>query len=185
MSKISVGSLVVLNPTSQFADRTGKDICNPLNVVGTVTELDEKDLQAGGLGVLVEWSNTCTNFYSLQDLILTKQRKKVPTVKKPNVPKVREKTFVYFGYRDGTKYEQRRAKNVVIHGENKAVHVDSERNLGDGLVVRQNSTIPFKLLAFVDVHTSDAKFRYYFSEGNLTNVSREFNRDMPFKTQTH
>ncbi len=100
-------------------------------------------------------------------------------------PKRREQTVVYFVFADGKDYEQRRAKSVVINAEDKAVHVDSERNLGKGLVVRENSTVPFSLLEAVRVSTPDGEFCYYFTNGELTGSAREFNPKLPFKTQMH
>lgn len=189
VEKFTIGSQVLLNPKSVWVTQGVEDIFNPVGVVGEITDCNERLLELGELGITVKWSNGVTNNYHTIDLTIVEN--KVEVSEKPSVrkvkqsPKRREQTIVYFVYLDGTDYEQRRAKGVVINAEHKAIHVDSERNLGKGLVVRENSTVPFKLLEAVRVSTPDGEFCYYFTNGELTGSAREFNARLPFKTQTH
>lgn len=183
MGKIAIGDKVTLNPTSEFVSTGGEDTSNPLNTVGTVIRYDERDLECGNLGIHVEWDNGLINSYRDRDLRLvgTTPRK----AKRKQKPQRRQQTIVYFVYKDGTDYQVRRAKGVVINAEHKEIHVDSERSLGKGLVIRENSSVPFKLLDAVRVSTPDGEFCYYFTDGELTGSAREFNARLPFKTQMH
>lgn len=191
MEKFEIGDEVLLRPASEWVGTGGEDTSNPVNVVGKIVSYDQYQLDRGYLGIHVEWANGKVNSYRDADLIFADQKSTVVPVKEPRVakvkqkPKRREQTIVYFIFVDGTHYEQRRSKSVVISAEHKAVHVDSERNLGQGLVVRENSTIPFKLLNAVRVSTPDGDFCYYFTKGELTSGDRQFNEKVPFKTQTH
>ena len=191
MEKFEVGSKVLLRPDSEWVGSGEEDNSNPVNVVGVVIRYAEHELERGQLGIHVEWANGKINSYREADLIFANQKPVAIPVKEPRTakakqkPKRREQTIVYFVYVDGTDYEQRRAKGVVINADHKAIHVDSERSLGKGLVVRENSTVPFKLLDAVRVSTPDGEFCYYFTNGELTGSAREFNARLPFKTQMH
>lgn len=193
MQKFKVGDKVFLRPESKWAAYgvNTEQSSNPLNVVGEITRYSEYDLKKDRLGISVDWENGHVNNYTEEDLILVSQKgktsaEKTSTTSKPKQkPKRREQTVVYFVFADGKDYEQRRAKSVVINAEDKAIHVDSERNLGKGLVVRENSTVPFSLLDAVRVSTPDGEFCYYFRNGELTGSAREFNPKLPFKTQMH
>lgn len=191
MQKFKVGDKVFLRPESKWAAYgvNTEESSNPLNVVGEITRYSEDDLKNDGLGITVDWNNGYLNSYAEEDLVLVSQQDKTSaekTSKQPKQkPKRREQTVVYFVFADGKDYEQRRAKSVVINAEDKAIHVDSERNLGKGLVVRENSTVPFSLLEAVRVSTPDGEFCYYFRNGELTGSARQFNPKLPFKTQMH
>jgi len=100
-------------------------------------------------------------------------------------PPVRQQTIVYFLYVDGTDYQQRRVKGVVVNADHKAIHVDTERNLGQGLVIRENSTIPFNLLDAVRVSTPDGEYCYYFDKGQIVGTARDFTKNAPFRTVMH
>lgn len=191
MEKFAIGHEVLLRPDSEWVSTGEEDTSNPVNVVGKIIRYDDRDLERGNLGIHVEWANGKINSYREADLIFANQKGKAIPAKADTAskvkqkPKRREQTIVYFVFADGKDYEQRRAKGVVISAEHKAIHVDSERSLGKGLVVRENSTVPFKLLDAVRVSTPDGEFCYYFTNGELTGSAREFNSQLPFKTQMH
>lgn len=185
MGKIAIGDKVTLNPTSEFVSTGSEDTSNPLNVVGTVIRYDVHDLESDRLGIHVQWENGLINSYRDRDLRLVGSTGVSTPRKAKQKPKRRQQTIVYFVYKDGTDYQVRRAKGVVINAEHKEIHVDSERSLGKGLVIRENSSVPFKLLDAVRVSTPDGEFCYYFTDGELTGSAREFNAQLPFKTQMH
>lgn len=97
-------------------------------------------------------------------------------------PKRRQQTMVYFVYNDGTSYEVRRVKHLVISAEHKAFHVDTEKNVG-GLTIRQNTTVPFKVLDCVRVSTPEGDSCYYFNEGRMESSVQEHTKENPFKTR--
>ena len=98
-------------------------------------------------------------------------------------PKRRQQTMVYFVYNDGTSYEVRRVKHLVISAEHKAFHVDTEKNVG-GLTIRQNTTVPFKVLNCVRVSTPEGDSCYYFNmDGHMESSVQEHTKDNPFKTR--
>lgn len=187
MGKIAIGDKVTLNPGSEFVSTGSEDTSNPLNVVGTVIRNDVSELERGYLDIHVEWENGLINSYRERDLDLVSSTQAVTPrkTKRKQKPLRRQQTIVYFVYKDGTDYQVRRAKGVVINAEHKEIHVDSERSLGKGLVIRENSSVPFKLLDAVRVSTPDGEFCYYFTDGELTGSAREFNARLPFKTQMH
>lgn len=60
---------VTLNPESEFADNPS-NLSNPLNMVGEITELDNKIGLTVDLPILVKWENGKTNSYNEKDLLI-------------------------------------------------------------------------------------------------------------------
>ncbi len=188
MPESMIGKEVMLKPESKWVVSGSPDPHNPTDAKGKIIHYDDVAVSAGDLGFTVKWPNGITNRYDEEDLVIIPKDQKVEkstSRKGKQKPKRREQTIVYFVFADGKNYEQRRVKGVVVSAEHKAIHVDTERDLGKGLVIRENSTVPFKLLEAVRVSTPDGDFCYYFTNGELTSSAREFNKALPFKTQTH
>lgn len=175
------GNVVVLNPKSKFVD-IGDHGWNPINMRGTVEKagLTPEDLYV----YTIRWKNGMINHYDAEDLIEVKPSQNAPRRKRQK-PQKRKQTIVYILYADGKDYQIRRAKHVTVSAEHQALHVDTSENIPGGIELRQNSTIPFRLLDAVRVSTPDGEFCYYFTDGKLTGSAREFNERLPFKTQLH
>lgn len=191
MEKFEIGSEVLLRPDSCWVGTGPEYTSNPVNVIGVVIRYDERDLERGHLGIHVEWANGKINVYREEDLIFVNQKPVAIPVKKPRTakvkqkPKRREQTIVYFVYNDGTSYEARRVKNVVVSAEDKCIHVDNERRLDGGIVVRQNTSVPFKSIQCILVFTKDGQFYYSFEDGELKNSAQDYSARSPFRTKTH
>lgn len=185
IKSLKVGSKVFLNPKSEWVDsRSGKkESSNPLDVVGTVTRYDQSDLNRGHLGITVKWSNGLINSYRDEDLILIEQKESKTKVKQK--PKKQTQTKVYISYRDGSSHLTKRVVNIVVRAEDKVVAVTSERNV-DGLVIRENVTIPSTSIAWIDITGKEASHSYFFDEQGQVKASCQwFGKDHKFKTRSH
>ena len=185
IKSLKVGSKVFLNPKSEWVDsRSGKkESSNPLDVVGTVTRYDQWDLDRGKLGITVKWDNGLTNSYRDEDLILIEQKESKIKVKQK--PKKQTQTKVYISYRDGSSHLTKRVVNIVVRAEDKVIAVTSERNV-DGLIIRENVTIPSTSVDWIDITSKEASHSYFFDEQGQVKASCQwFGKDHKFKTRSH
>lgn len=185
IKSLKVGSKVFLNPKSEWVDsRSGKkESSNPLDVVGTVTRYDRWDLDRGKLGITVKWSNGLINSYRDEDLILIEQKESKTKVKQK--PKKQTQTKVYISYRDGSSHLTKRVVNIVVRAEDKVIAVTSERNV-DGLIIRENVTIPSTSVDWIDITGKEASHSYFFDEQGQVKASCQwFGKDHKFKTRSH
>lgn len=183
IKSLKVGSKVFLNPKSAWVISGKKDTSNPLDVVGTITHYDQSDLNRGHLGITVKWSNGLINSYRDEDLILIEQKESKTKVKQK--PKKQTQTKVYISYRDGSSHLTKRVVNIVVRAEDKVVAVTSERNV-DGLVIRENVTIPSTSIDWIDITGKEASHSYFFDEQGQVKASCQwFGKDHKFKTRSH
>lgn len=185
IKSLKVGSKVFLNPKSEWVDSysSKKGSANPLDVVGTVTRYDQRDLDRGKLGITVKWSNGLINSYRDEDLILIEQKESKTKVRQK--PKKQTQTKVYISYRDGSSHLTKRVVNIVVRAEDKVIAVTSERNV-DGLVIRENVTIPSTSIDWIDITGKEASHSYFFDEQGQVKASCQwFGKDHKFKTRSH
>lgn len=185
IKSLKVGSKVFLNPKSEWVDsRSGKkESSNPLDVVGTVTRYDQWDLDRGKLGITVEWGNGLINGYRDADLLLIEQKESKTKVRQK--PKKQTQTKVYISYRDGSSHLTKRVVNIVVRAEDKVIAVTSERNV-DGLIIRENVTIPSTSVDWIDITGKEASHSYFFDEQGQVKASCQwFGKDHKFKTRSH
>lgn len=183
IKSLKVGSKVFLNPKSAWVISGKKETSNPLDVVGTITHYHQSDLNQGHLGITVKWSNGLINSYRDEDLILIEQKESKTKVRQK--PKKQTQTKVYISYRDGSSHLTKRVVNIVVRAEDKVVAVTSERNV-DGLVIRENVTIPSTRIDWIDITGKEASHSYFFDEQGQVKASCQwFGKDHKFKTRSH
>lgn len=185
IKSLKVGSKVFLNPKSEWVDSFSvkKESTNPINVVGTVTRYDQRDLDRDKLGITVEWANGLINSYRDADLLLIEQKES--KTKARQKPKKQTQTKVYISYRDGSSHLTKRVLSIVVRAEDKVIAVTSERNV-DGLVIRENVTIPSTSVDWIDISSKEAKHSYFFDEQGQVKASCQwFGKDHKFKTRSH
>lgn len=183
IKSLKVGSKVFLNPKSEWVISGKKETSNPLDVVGTITYYHQSDLNQGHLGITVKWSNGLINSYRDEDLILIEQKESKTKVRQK--PKKQTQTKVYISYRDGSSHLTKRVVNIVVRAEDKVVAVTSERNV-DGLVIRENVTLPSTSIDWIDITGKEASHSYFFDEQGQVKASCQwFGKDHKFKTRSH
>ncbi|XKX17445.1 head morphogenesis protein [Klebsiella phage phi1_175008] len=183
IKSLKVGSKVFLNPKSAWVISGKKETSNPLDVVGIITRYDQSDLDSGHLGITVEWSNGLINSYRDEDLLLIEQKESKTKVRQK--PKKQTQTKVYISYRDGSSHLTKRVVNIVVRAEDKVIAVTSERNV-DGLIIRENVTIPSTSVDWIDITGKEARHSYFFDEQGQVKASCQwFGKDHKFKTRSH
>ena len=180
LAVFKVGDRIVLRHNSKQIMRNGS-AWNPVNMHG---EIDRVDFDAGEYNYHVIWANGIRNDYDAEDLALVKPSQNAPRRKRGKVQK-RKQTTVYIVYNDGTDYEIRRAKHVVVNQDHKSLNVDTESVAKGGLVIRHNTSIPFAAIESVRVSTPDGDTCYYFKKGAVYMTAKEHTATSPFKTQIH
>lgn len=79
----------------------------------------------------------------------------------------------------------KRVVNIVVRAEDKVIAVTSERNV-DGLVIRENVTIPSTSVDWIDITSKEARHSYFFDEQGQVKASCQwFGKDHKFKTRSH
>lgn len=179
-SKFMVSDLVVLNPKSKFVG-LGCGNSNPIHTRGVVIRATDPEYLHS---ITVTWENGTTNSYNEEDLIQIKESQNAPR-KNRQKPKKRNQTIVYIVYADGTDYEIRRVKHVVVSAEHKALHVDTDKVIAENLVIRQNVSVPFEFMESIRVSTPQGDTCYYFKDGVLYSSAKDYTKASPFKTQMH
>lgn len=195
--EIGLGSVVYIRDSSEFyRPTTGFEPhnSNPIGVRGTINRKTHNDRLIWG----VIWDNGTNNSYATHDLIsaaeyfgeeeeATEQEPKQPRVRRVRKPRKappkRTSQLITFYYKDGSSYTTRNFVDVLVRGD--AVVVNSIKDKGRFLTIRENAYIPYELLTGFVVIKPEATFTYTIKHGSITSIESSAAPSVPFGTRSH
>lgn len=159
------------------AEVVGK-VFNVVEDFGHGVRLDIKNTSNNGF-----WNFPKSHVQLIEDTVSEQGKKSKTKVRQK--PKKQTQTKVYISYRDGSSHLTKRVVNIVVRAEDKVVAVTSERNV-DGLIIRENVTIPSTSVDWIDITSKEARHSYFFDEQGQVKASCQwFGKDHKFKTRSH